>query len=137
MENICRFIPYRKDYHSIHTINFVLETMPKTDNALLSQAVYKMHYVKSGTGVLHTTGQVTSVKEGDIFFTFPAMPFAIEGVENFSYMYISFLGARGNMIMEKFGISQKNFFFPDYPDIKDFWERGLNVKDELSDLMSE
>ena len=52
MENICHFIPYHKDYHSIHTINFVLENKQLPLTTLKSEAVYKMHYVTKGTGFL-------------------------------------------------------------------------------------
>ncbi len=137
MENICRFVPYHKDYHSLHTINFVLETTNQFDGALISQAVYKMYYVKSGNGILHTRGNKTPISEGDIFFTFPGMLFGIEHLDNFSYMYISYLGARGNMIMEKVGVNERNFVFRGFSELGTFWEEGVSVKSELSDLVSE
>ena len=112
-ENICRFIPFHKDLHSIHTVNFVLETTVKTDTRLKSESVYKVYYVCSGNGIIHTPGKKTSLTKGDIFFTFPAYQFAIESKENFSYMYISFVGLRTNMIFENLKISNTNFIFHD------------------------
>ena len=106
--NICHFIPYHKDYHSIHTINFVLETKQQPYSLLKSQAVYKIHFVCGGKGNLHIPGKILSLSKGDIFFTFPGTPFCIETVEDFSYMYISFLGSRANMIMNKLKISAHN-----------------------------
>ena len=44
IENICCFIPYHKDYQSIHTINLVLETKPQIYNSFKAEAVYKVHY---------------------------------------------------------------------------------------------
>lgn len=137
MENICRFVPYHKDYHSLHTINFVLEITDQFENSLISQAVYKMYLVKSGKGILHTAGNKTPVSKGDIFFTFPSMPFGIEHIDNFSYMYISYLGARGNMIMEKVGVNERNFVFHGFSELLPFWENGLLAKTELSDLVAE
>ncbi len=136
-KNICHFIPYHKDYHSIHTINFVLETKPQPYTSLKSQAVYKMHLVCSGNGKLHTAGKTLPLKEGDLFFTFPATPFCIESEEDFSYMYISFLGSRANMIMDNLKISSQNFHFPDCNEIYEFWERGLSSAHDLTDLISE
>ena len=100
-ENICHFVPYHKDYHSIHTINFVLETKPQPYSSLISQSVYKIYFVCGGKGNLHIPGKILSLSKGDIFFTFPGTPFCIETIEDFSYMYISFLGSRANMIMNK------------------------------------
>lgn len=137
MKNICHFIPYHKDYHSIHTIHFVLENKHRQFTSLKSESVYKMHYVAKGTGFLHTFGKIHALSEGDIFFTFPAMPFCIESENNFSYMYISFVGSRGNMIMEKLKISPQNFIFTDCNDVYKFWRDGLDTINELTDLISE
>ncbi len=136
-KNICHFIPYHKDYHSIHTINFVLETKPQQFSSLMSQSVYKIHYVSGGTGNLHLTGRIIPLSQGDIFFTFPDTAFCIESTENFSYMYISFLGSRSNMIMEKLGITKHDFFFSDCEEVYEFWKNGLDINTELSDLMAE
>lgn len=136
-KNICNFIPHHSDYHSIHTINFVLETTPQVFNGLISQAVYKMYYVCTGTGVLHRTGKTIELKKGDVFFTFPSDPFAIESKEDFTYMYISFLGSRSNMIMDKMRITPSNSHFPDCGEVYDYWKNGLGVNDQLSDIMTE
>lgn len=136
-QNICHFIPFHKDYHSIHTINFVLETKPQAYTSLKSESVYKMYYVCSGRGMIHTPGKIQPVAEGDIFFTFPANPFKIESIENFTYMYISFTGLRGNMIMERLKICSSNFLFHNASEVHDFWKTSLSYDPELSDLTSE
>lgn len=136
-DNICYFIPYHKDYQSIHTINFVLETEPQIKSSFKSEAVYKVHYVCSGNGFFHTIGKVQPLCEGDVFFTFPGYPFYIESQENFSYMYISFLGSRANMIMEKLKISHNENYFSQCSDICDFWKKAFDINQELIDLISE
>lgn len=136
-ENICCFIPYHKDYHSIHTINFVLETKPQIYRSLKSESVYKMYCVCTGNGFIHTPGRVRQLSAGDVFFSFPSAPFCIESGTDFSYMYISFLGSRANMIMEKLKISANNFIFSDCAEIYDFWKNGLEINPALSDLISE
>lgn len=136
-QNICRFIPFHKDYHSIHTIHFVLETNPQIYNGLKSDSLLKVYYVSQGSGILHLPGKSCNLKAGDLFFTFPSKPFAIESVENFRYMYISFLGTRANMLLERYNINSKNFIFHEFEEIEDFWSKGLTLKTEFADLMSE
>ena len=136
-QNICHFIPFHKDCDSIHTINFVLETRPQDRDALRSESVYKMYYVCGGKGFLHVPGRVMPIGEGDIFFTFPAVPFRIEPTEGLTFMYISFTGLRGNMIMEKLKIGSRNFLFPHGEAVYEFWRAGLSADAQVSDLMSE
>ena len=137
MKNVCHFVPYHKDYHSIHTIHFVWENKYQPFTFLKSESIHKMYYVVKGSGFLHTLGNVQPLSEGDIFFTFPTVPFCIESEKDFSYMYISFVGARGNMIIEKLNISPQNFIFKDCNEVYQFWKNGLDATAELVDLMSE
>lgn len=136
-ENICNFMPYRNDYHSIHTINLVYETKDLFFGKMVSQAVYKAHYVCEGKGVLHLPGKSIPLSPGDVFFTFPGTPFCIENVSELKYMYISFLGTRSNMITEKLGISRNAPHFTDCTELYDMWSRGLSVNHEISDLITE
>lgn len=136
-QNICHFIPFHKDVHSIHTINFVLETKPQPYDRLKSESVYKMYYVCNGKGFIHTPGRINPLSKGDIFFTFPASSFAIESIENLTYMYISFLGLRGNMIMESMNINNKNFLFHNASDVQEFWQKGISSNSNVMELISE
>ena len=137
MGNICHFIPYHKDYHSIHTIHFVLENKNMPLTSLKTESVYKMQYVVKGSGKLHVLGKVYPLTAGDIFFTFPSMPFCIESGKDFSFMYISFVGSRGNMIMEKLGISSQNFMFNECKEVYDFWKSAIDTSSKFMDLISE
>jgi len=137
VENICHFIPYHKDYYSIHTIHFVLENKKMPRSALKTESVYKMHYVARGNGFLHVFGKIVPLSEGDIFFTFPTMPFCIESGKDFSFMYISFVGSRGNMLMEKLGISPQNLVFSGCDEVFDTWKRGIDTSSAMMDLVSE
>ena len=136
-DNICHFVPYHKDYNSIHTINYVFETEQQQYTSLKSEAVYKIYYVYSGKGFLHRLGSVEPLEKGDIFFTFPGSPFCIQSEEDFSYMYISFLGSRANMIVEKLKISPNNFIFKNCDEAVEVWEKGFSTPSELTDLISE
>ncbi len=105
--------------------------------SLKSEAVYKIYYVYSGKGFLHRMGSIEPLEKGDIFFTFPASPFCIQSEEDFSYMYISFIGSRANMIMEKLKISANKFIFKNCDELQEYWEKGLSTPSELTDLISE
>jgi len=135
--NICHFIPYHKDYHSIHTINFVYETKTQPYSSLKSQSTYKIYFVCSGKGNLHVPGKILTLSKGDVFFTFPGTPFCIESLENFTYMYISFLGSRASMIMDNLKISAQNFLFTGCDELYEFWTKGLDTNAEVADLIAE
>lgn len=136
-EDICHFIPYHKDYYSIHTLKFVSIQKPQIYDSLKSQSVYKIYFVCSGSGNLHLEDKTLPLKQGDVFFTFPAVPFCIESTESFSYMYISYLGSRANMIMDKLEISPQNFHFSDCQDICDFCKKGFIAIPETTEWISE
>lgn len=136
-QNVCRFIPNPKEGHNLHLINFVLETEKQPYEALLSQALYKAHYVKSGSGILHMQQGAYPLCAGDVFFTFPSVPFCIESVEDFTYMYISFLGSRGNQIMESLGICASQCLFHDCDALCAHWLRGLGGRMETAALLAE
>ena len=136
-QNVCRFVPREINDHSIHTVHFVLETKEQLYTGLRLKSLYTVYFVLQGTGKLHTRGDVFTLKKGDVFFSFPAEPFAIESVADFQYMYISFLGARGNRIMDKLGISPKTVMYPDCGELEPVWTQGLRSPAELSDIASE
>jgi len=136
-QNVCRFVPREVNDHSIHTVHFVLETEEQIYTGLRLKSLYTVYFVLRGQGRLHTRGEVLSLEKGDVFFSFPAEPFAIESVRDFKYMYISFLGARGNRIMEKLGVSPKNVLFSGCGDLETVWTQGLDSPAELSDIASE
>ena len=135
--NICRFVPREINDHSIHTVHFVLETEEQLYTGLRIKSLYTVYLVTVGTGRLHTQGEVLPLKQGDVFFTFPAVPFAIESVSDFQYMYISFLGARGNRIMEKLGVCARSPLYTGCQELTTVWTQGLHTPAQLSDIASE
>ena len=136
-QNVCRYVPREMNEHSIHTVNFVLETERQIYTGLHLKALYTVYLVIQGQGRLHTQGEVRDLRVGDLFFSFPAEPFAIESVDSFQYMYISFLGSRGNQLMEKLGITSRSFLFSDCGDVTPVWMQGIQSPSALSDIASE
>jgi len=136
-ENICLFVPHHRENHAIQTIHYVKESRPQSYDTLKSLSLYRIYCVCTGRGILHTAGKADPLSVGDIFLTFPGVPFCIESVENFTYLYIGFLGARGNQIMERINISNRNFLFHNCEALLPIWTQGLQTKPELLDLISE
>ena len=134
MENICHFVPYHQDHYSIHTVNFVLECGQEQTR---TDSVYKLHLVSAGTGTLNVGRLSRQLQPGDVFFTFPAWPYTIQPGEDFQHMYISFLGSRANMIMEKLKINRQNCVFSGFEELIFHWENGLAAAPGVIDLMSE
>ena len=136
-KNICHFIPLDTDHGQLDTINFVLETTPQHIGALKTEALYKMHLVSAGTGALHTLGKVTPLEAGDIFFTFPAEAYGIESKSHFEYMYISFLGSRGNKLLDTLNVHRGNAVFHGHAGLKSFWQNAIEMTTPFSNLTSE
>lgn len=63
--------------------------------------------------------------------------YALESGEDFQYIYISFLGVRGNAFMDKAHISSSNCVLSGYDGLCSLWIQGLDVSEEMSDLRSE
>ena len=124
MGNICRFLP-RHEEGTINILNFVYETKKQVFTALKCETVHKLHLVTKGSGLLHVGGAVYELSEGDAFFTFPSVLCAIESIEDFQYMYISFLGSRANAVMDKINIDKKNFIFHGAQRLIPMWSDAI------------
>ena len=137
-ETVCKFLPMNKDYYSLHIINFVLETNKQIFSDLHIESLYKIHLVTNGIGALHTKEKTYELTPGSLFFTFPGFPYAIESLtDDFNYMYISFLGTRGNLSMEYLEINTNNFLFSGFEDLKDFWKTCITTTDDVLNFKSE
>lgn len=134
-ENICRFVLKGKGADTLHVLHFVLETR-HIDSTVIPSA-YKLCLVVSGSADITCRGVTASVKKGDAFVLLPSVPYAISGSQAFRYMYISFIGVRANILMEKLEISCKDYIFPDMDSLSIFWSEGLRCAEEALDLVGE
>lgn len=136
MDNICRFVPVRKG-QALHILNLVYETKAQVYQGLNSEATYKMHLVVSGSGTLHTPGQTLPLKKGDLFFSRPAVPFAIETAEDLQYIYISFLGDRANLFIDRLKISGRNCLFGGFEELEPMLRKALGANLQVADVYCE
>ena len=135
--NICHYIPFRQDDDKIHIIHFVLETNPQDCQNFKCISMNRLHLVTGGKGVLRTASGSYPLETGDLFFVLPVVPHAIESGPDFQYAYISYLGVRGNALMDKLRITGTNLVFPGFPHLCEMWLQGLQVNEQVSDLRSE
>ena len=136
MENICLFPHYRTDTHSLHTVNFVRET-ELLGGAVRKESVYKLHFVESGQGSILVRGVEYPLVRGDVFFTFPAVPYTLTFQGEYSCIYISYLGARANEIMERLHIGPYRFYFPRCEELSTHFSRALRTGCDTAEWMSE
>ena len=134
--NVCLIPPRPYTAHALHPVNYVRETKLLSGVSRM-ESVYKLHFVESGHGTLTVRGVRYSLSEGDIFFTFPALPYSLSMEGAYSCIYISFLGTRGNEIMEQLGIGSDRFFFPGCDALRGHIAAGLQMQSEVSEWMSE
>jgi len=138
MNSICKFVPSSTAVDVIHTTNFVLEAEAPPYTKLRLASVYRVHYVVQGKGILHTASKDYPIEEGDIFFTFPAFAHAVESTEDLQYMFVSFIGARGNTLMEQYRIRKTDPVYPGYPEAKAVWEHFFAISSTSNlDIISE
>lgn len=138
-QNICKFVPVRNTFDHINTINFVYETVIPQKNQFITKSTYMMYLVTEGTGRLCHMQKSCTLKKGDLFFTFPSVPFAIQ-VDDSSlrYIYISFLGIRAGKILEELGVHSGNCVYNGYGILEDFWNDALVLANQHNlDMLSE
>lgn len=133
--NICRFVPAQRDDDRINILYYVLETQPQ--QGMRIRAFYTMHLVLEGGALLSSAGAAFRLQPGDIFFTLPASPYSIDAEDGFRYIYISYMGPRANMLMEKLGITPKKCVFPGHGALTDIWRGGLGAVQEIVAIRSE
>ena len=137
MDNVCKFISPQNSHGELHAINFVFEKENPSNTLPTTSSVYKVCVASRGGAVL-TQGQVRkNIGAGDVFFIFPAVPYTLEGDEEFEFMYVSFIGIRANALTEKYGINSKNFVFSTKEDITDFWRRCMSLSNTVTDIAAE
>ena len=135
--NICKFMPKNESINRINVLNFVYETQKQVYNGFKCETVYKMHLVIKGRGKLHIPGKIYDLGEGDLFFLFPSMSYALESQEEFEYMYISYIGEYSNMLMDKLNINKERFLFKNIKKLKNVWTESITDDESIMSLRCE
>ncbi len=137
-ESICRFMPAKNHTGSIKTVHFVYESDFHTLRQPFLHPIYYLHLVTGGFATLRIYDKEYALERGTLFFSFPALPFEIDGSEDFKYLYISFMGAGAPSILEGLGVDMHHPVFPCFDHLIDFWMRSLvRLRDQTANLLSE
>ena len=134
---ICRFAPAAKAPDVIQIIHFVYETSMGGVTHKGLEIAYKTGLVVSGTAEITCYGQQKALAKGDLFFVFPATPYTLKTSEDFSFLYISYLGLRANQLLDRLKISPRNFVFPDQSPLIPYWTDAIESAEVLPELAAE
>lgn len=136
-EPICRFVVTPKAPDVIHIIHFVYETSMGgcTHNRL--ETAYKLGLVASGSAEVICQGKKESLQPGDLFFSFPAVPYTMETSEDFTYLYVSFMGLRANMLLDRLKINGNHFVFRGFSSLLPLWVDAVQSAQVMPELAAE
>lgn len=135
--NVCRFVPVHNTSEWVHIINFVYETTFRGRSINKLDTCYKMIYVTDGKCTLSCRGIQQAVSRGDIFFTFPSIPYTLSADEDFRFIYISFIGVQANRIIEQLHITPTKSAFSGYGGLQPMWTEAVMDCDRLPDLAAQ
>jgi AraC-like DNA-binding protein len=88
---------------------------------------------------LQNLQDATAFSAGDVFFCLPSLPYSMEANTDLEYAYITFLGARSNMLLEKVGVNRQSFAFHGVHDALAIWRAALESTEQgaVADLVCE
>ena len=124
MDSICRFIP-AKSGGDLKTVHFVLETEFKKMRQPFIFPIYYMHLITKGSGVLRALGRSYEIAQGSLFFAFPGVPYEIDGSDDLTYMYISYMGLRAADLMAQINASPSSPVVQGFERQIPFWKNAI------------
>lgn len=125
MEDICNFIPPKNNRGDIEYFHFVYESNYKKLKQPFFFMTHRIFLVFKGDGTLKVGTHKYKLKPGTVFFTFPKTAFELEGIGNFTYLYISFRGDGVEPLLKNFNINSDNCIFDGFEQLKDFWMTSI------------
>lgn len=137
-ESICRFMPAKNHAGTVKTVHFVYESDFHTLRQPFLRTVYYVYLVTGGCATMRIYDRSYRLERGTLFFSFPALPFEIDGSEDFKYLYISFMGAGVPPMLETLGVDMYHPIYPGFDHLIDFWMHALvRLRSQTANLLSE
>lgn len=124
-DSICRFMPTKSYTGNIKTVHFVYETDFHSFKQPFIRPIYYAHLVTSGSATIRFAGSEKKLTKGTLFFFFPAVPYDIDGSEDFRYIYISFMGSCIQQLFEQLEIDLSRSVFEDFSHVSDIWTSSI------------
>ena len=135
--SICRFTTAGNAPDVIHIIHFVYETERGNRIQKCLETSYKLGLVVSGNAVMTCYEKKETLQRGDLFFACPADPYILETDSNFTFLYISFLGLRANMLLDQLKIKADNFVFRGFEALIPVWMDAICSAKNMPELAAE
>lgn len=136
--SICRFMPAKNEALSVKTVRFVYETDFHTLCQPFISPIYCMYVVTKGEGSLTLLEKEYSLKEGDVFFAFPAYSFTVKAQGKFEYVYISFMGTAATALLTSLNITPFAPVHSGYGHLTDFFLSSIKrITKENANLLTE
>lgn len=136
-DTICRFAPTNKAPDVIQIIHFVYESSMGAQAQHRLETTYKLGLVVTGHGCISCYGKKEILQPGDLFFAFPSAPYVLEGSEDFTYLYISYLGLRANQLLDRLKINTEHFVFHGFDRLISLWMDVIRSSDIMPELGAE
>lgn len=138
MDSICKFLPTKNYTGNIKTVHFVYETEFKSLKQPFIRPIYYAHIVTSGAAVLRFAGRTKKLTAGTLFFFLPAVPYEIDGSEDFNYIYISFMGSCVQELFDTLNIGLDRCVFNGHSQLCDLWINSIvRINDSNANLLTE
>ena len=136
-KNMCKFVS-DSSVGTMNTTNFVYERLVPHSGKMQLLSNHAIYLVMQGEG--EYSGELIRERLGPgmLFFSFAGVPFRIDNIRDFQYMFITFKGERANELFERFGITSKHCVFEGFEALGPLWRDSLTrAGGENIDLLSE
>ena len=138
MQDICNFIPPNPFERSLQLIHFVYESNIRKLKQPFKRPNFYINLVNKGKAVFNSGNKKTTLKKGDVFFTFPYQSFFLEDADDFSFLYISFNGEGALPLLNSLNINKDRFLFKGFDHLLQFWmDAIIRVNHSNASLLAE
>lgn len=136
-DNVCTFVPSHLPYGDLQVMHVVLETKQMNFDGWKTISHYKLNICIEGEGVLHTPNGEHAIKKGTVFLCLPSVPFGLQSLSNFQYMYVGFMGERAQAFTHRFKINENDCVFNNFEHLVETWKKGVSFSSEITDVYAE
>ncbi len=120
MKDICNFVVGAQST-GIEYYNFVYERLLKNLRQPFTNLYYRVNLVVKGKGVFKMNNTEHPLNVGTLFFTFPGIPYTIQGDDTFTFVYISFGGNEAKELLRQAQIDTQNAVYQSYKHLINPW----------------
>lgn len=132
MDSICRFLPPKNFTGNVKAVHFVYETEFRIMKQPFIMPIYYLHLVTSGEAVIRFMSKEYKLSAGSLFFFFPAVPYTIDGSDDFRYAYVSFMGACVPGMLDELGITCDRSVFHGFSHLIELWLSSIVRVNQLN-----